>query len=319
MTAHEHAAGNTRLEPDAPGGRWTPQLRATDAVILVSLALYTLLALAFAGSVEGWAALVAKNAGMGALVLVSAAVAPRIARPVPRFVVRMATIAACLGYLFEAVAPLQLVLHGRWLDDAVVSLEQAVFGAQPTVWLERWITPWLTEWLMFCYVSYLPLYPVLCAIARIRRGEAALEDVFLALGLAHAACNFGFILYPVAGPLSHMPGAYSVPLDGWIFTSLGESLRSNLLYPGGSIPSPHAAAATVMLYMAWKYHRPTAWVVTPVILGLYVSTFYCRYHYLTDAVVGIAAAVAAASLAPAAQRAWDRLSAAPWAAWCRRA
>jgi membrane-associated phospholipid phosphatase len=78
----------------------------------------------------------------------------------------------------------------------------------------------------------------------------------------------------------------------------------HLHYAGGSIPSPHAAAATIMWLMAWKHHRPTFYAIAPIILTLYVSTFYGRYHYATDAVVGIVAAAAAALAAPVLLRAF---------------
>jgi membrane-associated phospholipid phosphatase len=61
-----------------------------------------------------------------------------------------------------------------------------------------------------------------------------------------------------------------------------------------------------MWAMSWRYSRRLAWVLTPVILTLYVATVYCRYHYLTDAVFGIATAVAALALTPRLMRWWQR-------------
>lgn len=42
--------------------------------------------------------------------------------------------------------------------------------------------------------------------------------------------------------------------------------------------------------MAYRYHRPTLYVLSPIILSLYFSAIYGRYHYLTDVVAGILAA-----------------------------
>jgi hypothetical protein len=284
------------------------ELMATDAVILATLGLFSMLALAFRGSVEGWNLLVAKNICVALAVLVSAAVTRRIRPPVVRLLLRTVTITLSFAYLFESVAGLQLILHGRFLDDVVLAFEERLFGVQPTVWLERFVRPTLTEWLMFCYVVYVPLYPVLCAILWVRRGEAAVEEYFFILGLAIVLCDVGFILFPVAGPLYWIPGRYRVPLEGGVFTWAGELIRSRAHFAGGSIPSPHAAAATVMLAMAWKHHRPSFWALAPVILSLYVSTFYGRYHYVTDAVLGIATAGLAAFLAPSLLRVWEWLA-----------
>lgn len=283
-------------------------LMATDALILVTLALFIALALIFEKSVDGWGLLVAKSLGVFLVVLSSAAFARRIRVPLGRFLLRTATVTLSFAFLFEAVAPLQLILHGRFLDDVVLAFEQRLFGVQPTVWLERFIKPSLTEWLMFCYVLYLPLYPVLCAILWVRRGEAAVEEYFFILGLTNVLCDVGFILFPVAGPLYWIPGRYSVPLDGGAFTWAGEFIRQRAHFAGGSIPSPHAAVATVMWLMTWRHFRPAFWALSPMILSLYISTFYCRYHYLTDLVAGIATAALAALVAPLCLRVWDRLA-----------
>ncbi|MBK6403561.1 MAG: phosphatase PAP2 family protein [Holophagales bacterium] len=284
------------------------ELRAADGVILATLALFSLLAVGFRGAVEGWSLLLAKNAGVALAVLASAAVMPRVRRPVVAFFLRTATVSLSYAYLFGAVASLQLVLHGRFQDDLVLAFEAWLFGVQPTLWLERFVTPPLTEWMMFCYVIYVPLYPVLCAVLWVRRGRAAAEEYFLALGLANVLCDAGFILFPVASPMYWMADRFSIPLDGGLFTWVGELIRTHAHYAGGSLPSPHAAAATVMWVMAWKHHRPTFWLLSPVVLSLYVSTFYGRFHYVTDAVFGIATAGLAVVLTPLVQRAWDRLS-----------
>jgi membrane-associated phospholipid phosphatase len=101
---------------------------------------------------------------------------------------------------------------------------------------------------------------------------------------------------------------YTVPLDGWIWTFLGECMRKYLHFAGGSIPSPHTAAATIMWVMAYRYHRPSFWILSPIVLSLYISTFYCRFHYVTDAVVGIAVAFLALALTPLLIKLWDRMA-----------
>ena len=282
-------------------------LRAADAVTLAALAAFSLLAVAGREVVEGWPLVVARNTGVAVGVLASAAVLPRVRRPAAAFLLRVATVTLSYAYLFFAVAPLQLLLHGRFLDDLVLAFEARTFGLQPTVWIERFMTPALTEWMMFCYVVYLPLYPALCWVLRVRRGEAAMEEYFFTLGLANVLCDFGFILFPVASPMYWIPGYYHVPLDGWVFTWAGELIRSHAHVIGGSIPSPHAAAATVMWVMAWKHYRPAFWLLSPVILSLYVSTFYARYHYATDAIAGIATAGLVVIVAPSLQRWWNRI------------
>ena len=284
------------------------RLRATDALILFTLAFFSLLALVFSGSVEGWGVLIVKNICAAAGYILVVYLSQRAEKKFLRFFLRVAAVTLTYAYLFGAVDKLQLIIHGHWLDDYVLDGEQYLFGVQPTLWLQHFTTPALTEWMMFAYVIYVPMYPVLCGIIYYRKGEVAMEDYFFTLGFTNILCDIGFILFPVAGPIATIGSLYTVPLKGYVFTFLGELMRSNLHYVGGTIPSPHCAAATIMWIMAYRYHRPSFYALTPVVLSLYVSTFYARYHYVTDAVVGVAVAFLALAVVPFLIRGWDNLA-----------
>jgi membrane-associated phospholipid phosphatase len=284
------------------------RLRATDGLILFTLALFSLLALLFFASVDGWWLLILKNIGAAIGYLLVVYFSQRADTKFLKFFLRVAAITLAYAYLFGAVDKLQLILHGRWLDEYVLDGEQYVFGVQPTLWLQHMTTPALTEWMMFAYVFYLPMYPVLCGIIYYLRGDLAMEDYFFTLGFTNILCDLGFILFPVAGPIATIGNLYTVPLKGYLFTWFGELMRANVHYVGGTIPSPHAAAATIMWIMAYRYHRPSFYVLTPIVLTLYVSTFYCRYHYVTDAVVGVAVAFVALAIAPKLMKGWDLIA-----------
>jgi membrane-associated phospholipid phosphatase len=283
-------------------------LRAADLPVLCALAALLGSAVAFSDRVAGGPALAVRTVAVAAAYLGAAWLEPRLP-PLARPVLRVAAVVAALAYLFGAVAPLQLLLRGRWLDQSVLDLEQAVFGAQPTLWLERWVRPWLTEWLMFTYVIYLGLYPALSVLFWRRSGEAAVEHYLLALALANVACDLGFVLYPVAGPIPFMGERYTVPLQGWGWTWLAELVRAKAHYVGGTIPSTHCAAATAMWGAAWRWHRPAFWALAPVVLSIYPSTVYGRFHYVTDAATGVLVAIGALWAAPPLLGAWKRLAA----------
>jgi hypothetical protein len=285
------------------------QLRATDGLILATLAFFSLLAAIFYYRVEGWWILILKNIAVAIAYLAFNHFSERSTKKFQKFFLRMAAIVLAYAYLFGAVDKLQLIIHGQWMDDYVLDMEQYVFGLQPTLWLEDFISKPLTEWMMFSYVIYVPMYPILCGIIYYLRGELAMEDYFFTLGFTNILCDLGFILFPVAGPIPHIGQLYTVPLEGYVWTWLGEAIRHNAHYIGGTIPSPHAAAATIMWVMAYRYHRPSFWILSPIVLSLYVSTFYGRYHYVTDAVVGILVAFLALAVAPALMKMWDKLAA----------
>ncbi len=283
-------------------------LRPADLPVLGGLSALAAAAASAGERVPDGPWLAAKAVAVGAVYLGAVRLEPRLPARRARPALHLAAVALGLAWLFGAVAPLQLVLHGRWLDQGVLDLERAVLGVQPALWLQRWVRPWLTEWLMFCYVIYLGLYPAVGALLWERGGGAALEHYLLALALANVACDLGFVLCPVAGPLPFMGERFTVPLQGWGWTWLAELLRSQAHYVGGTIPSPHCAAATVMWGATWRWHRPAFWALAPVILSLYLSTVYGRFHYLTDAVAGLLVALAALWAAPRLLLAWEHLA-----------
>lgn len=253
---------------------------------------FALLAVVAHARVPQWPRVVAGNLAVAVGFVGLARLARRSRDAVARFFLRTAAVSLALGYLFGAVAPLQLLLHGRWLDGPLVALEQRLLGVEPVLWAERFVTPWLTEWMMLCYVGYLALYPLVSGVVWAKVGEAAAEECLLGLALANVACDVGFILAPVAGPHYFLAGAFTVPLEGGLFTRLGELIRVDLQFPGGSLPSPHCAAATVLWAAAWRGDPRLGAALTPVVLTLYASTVYGRYHYLSDAVAGILTAAA---------------------------
>ncbi len=218
--------------------------------------------------------------------------------PAARFWIRLAAAQMMFAYIFPQVTPFQLIFDRTWNDPAVLAMEQAVLGGQPTLWIQKILSPAVTEWLMFAYVTYLPLYPILCAVLFFKRGEQAMEDFIFSLAVANLACAACFIVFPVAGPLYWMPGQYSVPLKGFAFTAVGEFIRTRFQAIGSSIPSPHCANATIMLITAYRAHRPTFYVLAPVVLSIYVSAFALRFHYLTDVVLGIAVGLATVAAVP---------------------
>jgi membrane-associated phospholipid phosphatase len=283
------------------------QLRATDGLILATLAFFSLLTIVFCYRIDNWWMLALKNLAVAAAYLIFDQFSKRTTKKFWKFFLRVAAVTLTFAYLFGAVDKLQLLIHGRWMDDYVLDFEQWIFGVQPTLWIEDYISKPLTEWMMFSYVIYVPMYPVLCGIIYYVRGELAMEDYFFTLGFTNILCDIGFILFPVASPMYYIKQLYTVPLDGWVWAFLGECMRKYLHFAGGSIPSPHTAAATIMWVMAYRYHRPSFWILSPIVLSLYVATFYCRYHYVTDAVVGVLVAFLALTIAPVLIKMWDKI------------
>jgi len=280
-------------------------LQISDAFVLWGLAVQAGLYLLFGRRLNQPLLAAAENAGLAAVYVFSIFLLTKVKSKVVYFLLRTGSVQLLCAYLYNATHQLQLLLM-PWQDGRVLHAEHAVFGLQPTVWMERFISAPLTEWMMFSYVIYLVIYPLVAGLVYFKHGPRALEDYLFMLVTVNLACDLGFILYPVAGPVFYMPEAYSVPQTGGIFTSLGYYIRAHAHKAGGSIPSPHCAVATIMWFTTRRYVRTWFYILAPVILSLYVSTVYCRYHYLADSVAGFALGIIVILAGPSMVRAWNR-------------
>jgi membrane-associated phospholipid phosphatase len=60
-----------------------------------------------------------------------------------------------------------------------------------------------------------------------------------------------------------------------------------------------------MWVTAYRFHGPTFYILSPIILSVYVSAFYGRYHYLSDVLLGILTAVATLLIIPVLMKSWN--------------
>ncbi len=280
--------------------------RLTDTVTLGGLVVLMLVAAVFARRIERPDLVLGFGLLFIALYLGALALLRRVRRKELRFVVRTVMVQLTFLEIYQASNALQLLFFG-WQDDRVLAWERAIFGLQPVVALQRFYWQPLTDWMLFVYAVYVVLYPLLGAIIFFKHGEEANEDYLFHLGLANLVCAAGFILFPVASPMywEKVKSLLTAPLASGPLGAAAEWIRMHVHQPGGSIPSPHCAVATVMWFMARKYTKRGFLVLAPIILSLYVSTVYGRFHYVSDAVIGIAAALLVILVAPAIERAWE--------------
>ncbi len=296
-----------RFTPIASRTFFGLSIRLTDVFIISGLALYSVLAVLFPSRVSGgWKGIVLANLLAFVVFITANLIAQRTTNRTLHFLLRTLSIQLVLLYIYNMSLKHQLIFFPQWHDQLVVDLEARLLGIVPTVWMQRFVTPWLTEWMMFCYVFYVPVYPLLSLLIDRRQGEEQNEDYLFHIAFAIILCTVGFMIFPVAGPMRHIGDLHTVPLRGHFFTAVSELIRNRVHHPGGTIPSIHCAAATIMWWMAYRYARPAFYVLAPVILSLYVSTVYGRFHYLFDVFIGIAAALLVMALGRVLIKAWNR-------------
>lgn len=286
--------------------RSVPILRAVDIVLVSVLLVYSVLAASFHSQVVRGSSLALADLGTALLFLVLNRVQQRLVRRAGRFFLRLLAVSIALLVIYETSLRLTLIIWAAWKDPVLISLEQTLFGVQPTVWLQAIVSPGLTEWMMFSYLSYFALYPIIGASLFFKRGEDVMEKFLFTLCVNNIFCNVLYLFYPVDNPVTGLGGLHTVPLKGFVFTAAGEYVRSHVMTPGGGMPSGHVAATTIMLMTAYRYDRRLFIFLFPFALSIILSTVYCRFHYLSDSVMGIVTALFIWWAAPVLKRAVDR-------------
>ena len=179
-----------------------------------------------------------------------------------------------------------LVTHDR--DSGLIALDQRIFGFQASVALQRFVTPALTSWMQFAYTFHLFNIPIVACFIYLYRPRARFREMMVGLLVVSFFGLAGYILVPAIGPLYTLHSQYTVPLD----TPIAALNRQMEFMDFARIrrdvfPSLHVAISFVVWLYAWRNSKRLFWILSPVILSLWISTVYLRYHYLIDCVAGL--------------------------------
>jgi membrane-associated phospholipid phosphatase len=188
-------------------------------------------------------------------------------------------------------------------DPALIRIDQALFGVQPSQWMERFSSPWLDEWMHFAYIIF-GWYPFTLGLFFLVRGQRrAYRDLLLAFIMASLIGYLGYVAVPAVGPRYYLE--YTIDLRGQFFASVEWAMKNTLYINRDCFPSLHTANTLVVLLMAWRHRRVLFWFYLPFCASTVVSTMYLRYHYGIDVIAGALLAAAVVVLAPRWNARWD--------------
>ncbi|HEY6292965.1 MAG TPA: phosphatase PAP2 family protein [Terriglobia bacterium] len=210
-------------------------------------------------------------------------------------------------------------------DSTLIAIDQRLFGFQASVALQRFVTPALTSWMQFAYVFHLFNIPIVACFIYAFRPRARFREMMCGLLVVSFLGLAGYILVPAIGPMYTLHSQYTVSLS----TPLAALNREMEFMDFARIrrdvfPSLHVAISFVVWLYAWRNSKRLFWILSPLILSLWVSTVYLRYHYLIDCVAGFILAPLSFALANWLFVRFGDLRVslplpAAWAQWVRRA
>lgn len=191
------------------------------------------------------------------------------------------------------------------IHNSLIAIDQWLFGVQPCVWAQQFINPTLTDIFSFCYIVFFLFAPIVAAVLYIRKRKAEFRTTLVTVILCFYCGYFLYVLFPAAPPRIVLKPFFTVTFEGAPIHNIESAILGIL--PNDSrcaFPSLHAAVTLLSLMFAWKYTRPTFWIILPFCLGLFLSTVYLRHHYVIDLIAGWALGVCAYYMIPRFDRWW---------------
>jgi membrane-associated phospholipid phosphatase len=183
-------------------------------------------------------------------------------------------------------------------DAELIALDQRLFGLQASVAIQRFITPNRTAWMEFAYFYHVLNIPLVGCFVYLCRPRARFREMMSGLMVITFLGLIGYVLVPAIGPMYSMHQLFTVPLSQPIAIFNQQMAFMDLARIHRDVfPSMHVAISFLVWLYAWRNSRTLFWAVSPLILSLWVSTVYLRYHYLIDVVAGFLLAPASFFLA----------------------
>jgi len=178
-------------------------------------------------------------------------------------------------------------------DDMLMGADMALLGSHPSQALEAFASKALTEFLLTIYLlAYLPLFIMLLFILHGRGYEKDRDVLVTAFTLAYTLAIPIFFLVPATGP------AFNLDFQSDLYVPCGVRAQDMELAIKGidstqrnCFPSLHVALSTIALLMVGKLRRGEKAVFAALVLILWFSTLYLRYHYFIDLLAGWSLAI----------------------------
>ncbi len=219
-------------------------------------------------------------------------------------------VAACYK---EAAILIPAVRAGADYDRQLAVLDFAIWGAHPTVWLERIQSAALTEIMQALYSLFVPAVLLVAFLLwRRRRYEEFRRYAFL-IAAGFLLSFIGYVLVPARGPRFVLAGLQQQPLTGlWLYEPLRVLLDWLESAHYDCFPSGHVELTA----LAWWGSRDLSPVFSRTYFAytLFVvfATVYLRYHYTVDVMAGAFVAAVLALAAPHFYRILEPKGAAHW-------
>ena len=199
-------------------------------------------------------------------------------------------------FVFKEIYLMVHPIHPVDYDAFFISIDQWIFGVNPTQWMMKFAHPVLTEIFQIAYFSYYILF-ILLGVELYRRYPIEKYDYGAFMIVYGFYLSYlGYFLLPAIGPRFTLHNFYSLPAElsgifftSWIrdFVNAGESISFNMANAAEVVqrdvfPSGHTQLTLIVVYLSHKNVLKTRWIISVLAALLIIGTIYLRYHYVVD-------------------------------------
>jgi len=177
-----------------------------------------------------------------------------------------------------------------WRADALLqSIDLHLIGKNLSLRLEPFASSGLCDAFSLGYLFFLVLLPVFFVgyLVSGRHLERCFRGLFLLYGIGFS----GYMLIPAAGPYVAMSGQFRTALHGGFLTALNWHVATTGSNHVDVFPSLHVGVSVFMWLTLLKDRRYLGLAMTPLMLLLWGSTIFLRFHYTIDVICGAALAI----------------------------
>ena len=183
-------------------------------------------------------------------------------------------------------------------DTVLIALDQRLFGFQASVALQRIVSAPLTAWMQFAYVFHIWNIPLVACFIYLYRPRVRFREMMCGLVVISFLGVLGYLLVPAIGPMYTLREQYTVGLSQPLeMFNRQMDFMDYARIQRDVFPSLHVGISFVVWLYAYRNSRRLFWILMPLVLSLWVSTVYLRFHYLVDCVAGFILAPASFALA----------------------
>ena len=286
------SAGTAQALTGAPRGWW-----AVDKLLAGYLVATAILVAAYFPQVPDAGLLL----GLHAASILLIAVSTREFSPLPEVqaIFRHWYPLVYVGLCYKEMSVLIPAIRKTDLDAGMARLDYRIWGAYPTVWLERLHNPWLTEFLQLAYTLFVPCVLLIAAVLWFQRRYSEFRCYALVVSLGFLASYVGYFLVPVRGPRFFLAHLQHFKLCGvWLFGPMQRVLDRLESAHYDCFPSGHTELTLIACWGSRRISMKLFGGYCVYTLLIILATVYLRYHYTVDVLAGVILAAIVLAAAP---------------------